>query len=158
MKMEKSVYIVEVCNRDDVVDVFGHEIEKNIRETGIKNIERVLTSVLYRFEGIEDKNQLIFIAEEILIDRVIHNYFLDDSNIKKRKEYRCVDVFYRRGVTDTVAETVITAVKDAGIKVTFSVATGQRYYLKGKLTDSDIETICMKVLVNPLIQEYYVRR
>ncbi len=156
--MEKEkLFLIEVRNKTRVTDVFGYMIKKDIMETGIQEIEEVLTSSLYRLKGVCCHRELIRIAEEILIDAVAQDYFLDNSGIRKRGAgYNVIDVFYKEGVTDTVAETVMTAVKDAGIKNLFSASTGKRYYLKGRLNRQDIETICMKVLVNPLIQNYSV--
>jgi len=65
-------------------------------------------------------------------------------------------VFFKKGVTDAVGDTVIIAVRDAGIKSDVSVSTGKRYYLKGGIMDKDLETICAKVLVNPLVQDYSI--
>jgi len=146
--------IVEVCNKKTVPDVFGQEIRGNIRETGIGGIEEVLTSEVYRFEGISSRDELTRIAGEILVDAVAQDYFTGDSNIERRGGYTVVDVFYRKGVTDTVSDTVVIAMRDAGIRTGVSVSTGRRYYMKGNITDGDVRTICEKVLVNPLIQEY----
>ncbi|MCM8778068.1 MAG: phosphoribosylformylglycinamidine synthase subunit PurS, partial [Candidatus Omnitrophica bacterium] len=67
-----------------------------------------------------------------------------------------VDVFYKKGVTDAVAETVDIAVKDAGIKKDVKISTGKRYYIKGDLTKKEIELICEKVLANRLVQDYVI--
>lgn len=157
IKNMEKVFVIEVCNKKNIPDVFGQGIKKNIKETGIQGIKAVLSSDIYRFEGISCRDEIIRIAEEILVDAVAQDYFPDDSNIERRSAgYRVIDVFYKKGVTDTVADTVIIAVRDAGIKTEVSVSTGKRYYLSGTLTEKDVETICMKVLVNPLIQDYSI--
>lgn len=66
------------------------------------------------------------------------------------------DVFYKKGVTDAVADTVSFAAKDAGITADIKVSTGKRYYIKGKITKDDIELICERLLANRLVQDYYI--
>jgi len=149
------VDIIEVCNKKKVYDVSGQEIRISIEENGIAGVKEVLTSELYRFEGILDRRQLVRIAEDILVDPVTQKYFLNDEGVKEKiGVYRIVDVFYKKGVTDTVAETIMIALKDAGMASLVSAATGRRYYLKGNISDKEVDTICMEVLVNPIIQDY----
>jgi phosphoribosylformylglycinamidine synthase len=152
-------YTVEVCNKKGIPDAFGQEIRKSIRETGIPCIEEVFTADLYRLEGDISPEDIEKIAKDVLLDSVIQEYFLDDMHIKGKKEEGCVviDVFYKRGVTDAVADTVSVAIKDAGIKKEVRVSTGKRYYLKGSFTKEEIERICEKVLANRLVQEYLIR-
>ncbi|HOL21606.1 MAG TPA: phosphoribosylformylglycinamidine synthase subunit PurS [bacterium] len=152
------VYLLEICNKEGIPDVFGIEIKKSIRETGIPEIESVLTSDLYHFEGDLSSEDITKIAEDVLLDGVIQEYFLGDENIKRRGlEYPVViDVFYKKGVTDAVADTVSIAIKDAGIKKDVKVSTGKRYYLKGQFNREELEKICDKVLANRLVQEYSI--
>lgn len=151
------VHIIEVCNKAGIPDVFGQEIKKSIAETGIRGVDSVLTSEIYRFEGVLRPDELDFIAEEILVDAVSQEYFTDGTNIAVRRNgYRAIDVFYKSGVTDSTAGTVLIALNDAGIKTEYSVSTGKRYYLRGALTEKDVETVCAKVLANSLIQEYSI--
>jgi phosphoribosylformylglycinamidine synthase len=65
-----------------------------------------------------------------------------------------VDVWYKKGVTDTVSESVIKAVKDLGIEKEIKVKTGHRYRLYGKVSQTVLNNIAMKLLANTLVQEY----
>jgi len=150
------MHIIEVCNKKGVPDVFGQDVKKNIKEMGISGVENVFTSEIYRFESSSGYDKLRYIAENILVDAVIQEYFLDKTRKIEGKGKFVIDVFYKNGVTDSVADTVKTAVKDAGIKTDMAVSTGKRYYLNGNLTEKDVETVCMKILVNPLIQNYSI--
>jgi len=152
-------YTVEVCNKKDIPDAFGQEIKNSIRETGISGIEEVFTADLYYFEGDISSEDIEKIAQDVLLDSVIQQYFLDDVHIRniKEEDYVVVDVFYKKGVTDAVAETVSVAIKDAGIKKEVRVSTGKRYYLKGVFTKEEIERICDKVLANRLVQDYSIK-
>ncbi len=148
--------IIEVRNKKGVPDVFGQDVRKNIKEMGISGIGEVLASEIYGFEGSSGDEELRYIAENILVDSVIQEYFLNGGKQSSGEDRFVVDVFYKKGVTDPVADTVKTAVKDAGIKTDISVSTGKRYYLKGSLTEEDVKSACMKLLANPLIQNYSI--
>ena len=153
-------YIIEVCSKEGIPDVFGMDAMKNIRETGITGIEEITTADLYRFEGDISLKDIKKIAEDVLLDKVIQKYFIEEGSPIKRDDYEIVvDVFYKKGVTDAVAETVAIAIRDAGIKVEkdIKISTGKRYYIKGRITRKNIELICEKVLVNRLVQDYSIK-
>jgi phosphoribosylformylglycinamidine synthase subunit PurS len=151
------VDIIEVCSKKKVPDVFGQEVRRSIEETGISKIKDVLTSELYCFEGVLKRRELVRIAEDILVDPISQEFLLNNEGAGRRAGvYRIVDIFYKNGVTDTVAETIMVALKDAGMTSVVSAATGRRYYLKGNLSDSEVKSICINVLMNPSIQDYSV--
>jgi len=149
--------IIEVRNKQGVSDVFGHDVRKSIKEMGIQGIEEAFASELYGFEGSSGDDELRYIAENILVDSVIQEYFLNGENQSAGEGGFVIDIFYKKGVTDSVADTVKTAVRNAGIKTDIAVSTGKRYYLTGGVTGEEIESVCMKLLANPLIQNYSIR-
>ncbi|HLX57873.1 MAG TPA: phosphoribosylformylglycinamidine synthase subunit PurS, partial [Ktedonobacteraceae bacterium] len=65
-----------------------------------------------------------------------------------------IDVFFRHGVTDTLAESVITGASMLGIDGIERVATGRRYYLDGSLSADEVRLISESLLYNPVIQQY----
>lgn len=146
-------FVIEVINKGE--DIFGKEVEKNIKELGIFSIEKVRVSDLYKFTGNLSKEEIKKIAEDVIIDKVSNKYKIYKKR-KGEKGYIIVDVWYKKGVTDTVAETTKYAVFDYGIKKKFEVLTGKKYYLKGKFTESQIKDICEKILSNTLIQDYFI--
>ncbi|MDD3726312.1 MAG: phosphoribosylformylglycinamidine synthase subunit PurS [Candidatus Ratteibacteria bacterium] len=157
--MKENKFLIEVCNKEGVPDIFGMDALKNIRETGLVGIEDIATADLYRFEGDISLEDIRKIAEDVLLDRVIQRYFIREEGTPVRKDgYSIVvDVFYKKGVTDAVADTVSIAIRDAGIKADVKTSTGKRYYIKGRLTKHNIELICEKVLANRLVQDYSIR-
>lgn len=156
--MDNKKYIIEICNKGGIPDVFGMDVMKNIKETGIAGVKDVITAELYCFEGDISLEEMKEIAEEVLLDRVIQKYFIrEKEDVSGKQGYNfVVDVFYKKGVTDAVAETVSIAIKDAGIKKDLRISTGKRYYIKGDLTKAEIKLICEKVLSNCLVQDYFI--
>lgn len=146
------VYTIEVYSRENIPDVFGMGVKKSAEELGISHIEDVRVSELYRFSGSISSVHLRDISEKLLIDPVIQEYSVYDKTLEK-KGFWAVEVWYRQGVTDTVAATAVSAAKDLGIKPSFSVSTGKKYYLKGRLARKDIQAISQKILSNSLIHD-----
>ncbi len=63
-----------------------------------------------------------------------------------------IEVAYNAGVTDPVEETIIKAVRDLGVEGVSGVKTAKRYLIQGQLDTYQLETICSRLLVNPIIQ------
>jgi phosphoribosylformylglycinamidine synthase len=59
-------------------------------------------------------------------------------------------------VTDTVAGSVMKAVKDLGIDRELKVKTGQKYVFEGDINLKTVRRIADKLLANPMVQEYRI--
>ena len=67
-------------------------------------------------------------------------------------------MWYKQGVTDTVSQSVIKAIKDLGIKEELVVKTGKKYCFDGKnITSVKLKEITTNLLANTLIQEYLIK-
>jgi phosphoribosylformylglycinamidine synthase len=77
--------------------------------------------------------------------------------IRPHSTFFVIEVWYKEGVTDTVSESVIKAVKDLGIEKEIKVKTGYKYYLHGKVSQIALNDIATKLLANTLVQEYVVQ-
>jgi len=75
-----------------------------------------------------------------------------DKGGEVTKHTHTVEVAYNAGVTDPVEETVLKAIKDLGIENVRAVKTAKRYLLEGKLDEPELDIICRRLLVNPIIQ------
>ncbi|RLD12811.1 MAG: hypothetical protein DRI28_07100, partial [Caldiserica bacterium] len=56
-----------------------------------------------------------------------------------------------------VAETAERAIKDMGIMFPLKISTGTKYILKGDLKKEEVENICIRILANTLIQDYFIK-
>jgi phosphoribosylformylglycinamidine synthase len=65
-----------------------------------------------------------------------------------------VDVFFHPGVTDTLAESVMTGAQLLGIPGIAHVETGRRYLLDQRLHTHEVRFIAEQLLYNPVIQHY----
>ena len=65
-----------------------------------------------------------------------------------------LEVALRPGVTDPVAEQITRASRVLGILGVARAATGQRYVLRGELSQADLHLLARRLLANPVIQRY----
>lgn len=68
--------------------------------------------------------------------------------------YHVVDVFFHPGVTDTLADSVLTGARLLGINGVAHVETGRRYLLDSRLSADEVRLIAASLLYNPVIQRY----
>ncbi|MFH1368528.1 MAG: phosphoribosylformylglycinamidine synthase subunit PurS [Elusimicrobiota bacterium] len=151
------IYQIEAVNKKGHPDQHGKHILQDIRESGIKGVNKVAYSQVYQIEGHLNLREVDLIARELLIDSVTQTYSLCNpmnprhSGVTGGHE---IEIWYRHGVTDTVAESVIKAVQDLGMSRHIKVRTGQKYLFETSLSKGAIEQVVKRLIVNTLIQEY----
>jgi phosphoribosylformylglycinamidine synthase II len=145
---------VEVSVKPSLPDSQGEALKADIRDLGIGTIQRVRVSDVYLLEGDLSQEELNIICRELLADPVVEHYSIGEAPFvaPEDKDAHAVEVAYNPGVMDPVEESVRKGVLDLGITTVESVKTAKRYYLSGKLSASDIELICNKLLFNSVIQ------
>jgi len=150
-------FIVEIFYKSNIFDAFGHQIEKSIEEIGIKGVDKVKVSDLYSFEGNISLKEVKEIAENVLVDKVSQKYFIGKKSDKK-KHIWIVETWYKKGVTDPVAETTKKAICDYGLKKEINISTGKKYYIYGNFNITQIRNICERLLTNSLIHNYKIQK
>lgn len=113
-----------------------------------------LTARLFFVTGDVDAALAHTIAETILTDIVVEEYTvypLEATPTQTNAHHR-IEVTYLPGVTDTVAENLLTTVHRLGWDQIHEVATGQSYLLDGPLSVADLELLATKAFSNPVIQ------
>ncbi len=153
-------FSIEVGYLDEVKDALGDAVIKDIEDLGIKNVESIKTELLYRIEGDLDEKQVDIICRDLLSDPVIQWYRVNDKNDSRKKpdgSSFSADVFYKKGVTDAVGESVKIGIRDLGIEGPRSVKTGFRYRITGGISSKDVENICQSLLANSVIQDYSIK-
>lgn len=154
------MYEIEIGTKSGFKDVRGEQILSEVVGLGIKEVKKVEYSPLYSIEGNIKSEAAKKIAAELLSDKITEVYkvnLIKSGKIKKGTKVPVIEVWYKKGVTDTVSESVIKAVKDLGIKEDLKVKTGHKYYLYGKLNSKVLDNIATKLLANTLIQEYKIK-
>jgi phosphoribosylformylglycinamidine synthase len=175
------MFEIEICTKRGFKNSHGEHLLSDISGIGIKGITAVEYSPLYDIDGDITFAEAETIALELLSDKITETYichykkyrikeFLkigysdgmsvsrttscDDSAIRPHSAFFVIEVWYKKGVTDAVSESVIKAVKDLGVEKEIKVKTGHRYYLYGKVSQIVLNDIATKLLANTLVQDY----
>jgi phosphoribosylformylglycinamidine (FGAM) synthase PurS component len=108
----------EVFNRPDFPDVHGSSTLESIKELGIQSIEAVQSARVFLIEGAFDEKFADRIANELLTDPVCEQYYIGRSAAPAGlAKATLIEVHLKSGVTDPVAESVVAAIADMGVKV-----------------------------------------
>ncbi|MGB8346220.1 MAG: phosphoribosylformylglycinamidine synthase subunit PurS, partial [Ktedonobacteraceae bacterium] len=96
--------------------------------------------------------QIDQLINNLLVDPVVQEAVVSDKPVKN--EDYIVDVFFHAGVTDTLAESVITGAAMLGITGLEQVETGTRYRFDARLSEAEVRALTEALLYNPVIQRY----
>jgi len=154
---------IEIRNKKGVFDPLGNGIKKNIKDLDISGVKKVNVSQVFIISGDIAESDAKRIAGELLTDPIAEEYTLinerrtpnDDqrrSRAKSRDERRAAEIAYNPGVMDPVEESTRKAIRDMGIYGVKSLRTEKKYFIEGKITESDFKSICEKLLYNKVIQ------
>jgi len=146
-------YEIEVFPKKDFTNLHGAHILSDIMQACIKGIKKVEYSPVYAIDGI-NKTEAALIGKELLSDKITETFSIDRARGKEKAG--SIEVWFKKGVTDTVSESVEKAIKDLGINKEVKVKTGHIYYIYGAVNKQVLEKIATEVLANTLIQDYKI--
>ena len=108
----------EVFNRAGSADAHGSSILEDIRELGISSVEAVQSAKVFLIEADIDKSFAKRLAKELLADPVCEEYYIGRSSPPAGlAKATLIEIHLKSGVTDPVAESVMTAIADMGVTV-----------------------------------------
>ncbi len=143
----------EVFNRSGFSDVHGRSVLEDIKELGINSVQAVQSAKVFLIEADFDKNIAERVAQELLTDPVCEEYYIGRSGAPAGlAKVTLIEVHLKSGVTNPVAESVMAAVADMGVKAD-NVRTARKYVLLGEITQSQTDTIAKKILSNECIED-----
>ena len=144
---------VEVYIKENLPDARGQGLVRDIYDLGISDVADVRVIDIYWLDARLKADELELVCRNLLADPVTQDYLSDpDSHDKSGDGLYSVEVAYNAGVADPVEETAMKAALDLGINGIRAIKTARRYLIKGKLNKNQLETICSRLLVNPIIQ------
>ena len=149
------MYRIEVGLKRGQPDARGAGLVKDIHDLGITTVTRVRVVDIYWFEGSLSAGDLDLIGRRLLSDPITQQYqtFSAQTDAGTPSVDGCqVEVAFNAGVTDPVEDTIASAVRELGISGAAAVRTARRYIINGRLSDDQFDTICSRLLVNPIIQ------
>ena len=155
------LYQIEISLQPQFRDKHGEHVKHEIAELGVKGIAEVRYLPVYKIEGNLSRQEAERIAGRLLIDPITEQYLVIDRQEKPVKKPASkdlsVEIWFKKGVTDTVAGSVAKAVKDIGVKEILKIDTGHKFVIKGNVPAAAIKQAAGKILYNPMIQECAIR-
>jgi phosphoribosylformylglycinamidine synthase II len=146
----------EVFNRPGLPDVQGNHVLADIHELGLTGVAAVQSAKVYLIEAEFDAGFAERVARELLTDPVCEQYYIGRTGAPAGlAKATLLEVHLKSGVTDPVAESVMTALTDMGA-VPAGVRTARKYLLLGDIRPSQIDTIARKILANDVIEDVVV--
>ncbi len=144
---------IEVYFKEQLIDAEGQGLVRDIRDLDIKNVSDVRVMDIYWLDAELKPEELELICNNLLADPITQQYHFNSNDPDdKREGIFSIEVAYNAGVADPVEETAMKAVADLGIKSVRAIKTAKRYLIKGKLDKDQLDIICNRLLVNPIIQ------
>ena len=147
---------VEVCLKSHLPDARGLSLVRDIYDLGITTVSNVQVADIYWLDADLSPDELDLICRSLLADPVTQEYqcFTPATDIRGEvdKQSHTIEVAYNAGVTDPVEETIMKALRDLGVGGVRAVKTARRYLLQGRLDEYQLQVICNRLLVNPIIQ------
>lgn len=142
----------EVFSRPGFSDVHGSSVLEDIRELGISSVQAVQSAKVFLIEADFDRNFAERLAKELLTDQVCQQYYIGRSGPPAGlAKATLIEVHLKSGVTDPVAESVMAAIADIGVKAN-NVRTARKYVLFGDIMPGQADTIARKILANDCIE------
>ncbi len=146
---------VEVRLKSHLPDARGLGLVRDIHDLGITTASDIRVVDIYWLDAKLTRDELELICQGLLADPVTQEYHYEPGfsiEGEAGADHHTIEVAYNAGVTDPVEETVMKAVRDLGISNVRAVKTAKRYLLQGHLSKDQLEVICSRLLVNPIIQ------
>ena len=134
----------EVFNKAGSADVHGNSVTEDIWELGIDSIQAVQSARVFLIEADFDKTLAERCANELLTDPVCEEFYIGRSRAPAGlAKATLIEVHLKSGVTDPVANSVMTAIADMGLEAD-NVRTARKYVLLGELSQQQSDTIAKK--------------
>jgi phosphoribosylformylglycinamidine synthase II len=147
------IYSIEVCLKAGQPDPRGSGIARGISDLGIREKDiSASVSDFYWIDGSLTPKELERIARDLLVDPITQDHNCSPLQNADTSQTHNITVTYNPGVTDPVEETLMKAITAMGITTVRAAKTAQRYRLEGALNSGELDIICARLLVNPIIQ------
>jgi phosphoribosylformylglycinamidine (FGAM) synthase PurS component len=159
-EMMTTPYLITICPRQKKLSIEQKHWQRFAKKMHFRFKSK---HPLYRLKGTCSMQELEYISRELLSDPVTETFYINATVSNEKIVF--ADVWYKPGVTDPAAESVLKAIQDLGITKVCEVATGVRYTFEtsppspptrslGNGTwKHELLTFANQYLLNPLVQE-----
>ena len=142
-------------------------VAQDIIDLGIDQVESINFSRLYFLEGNLSIGQVEQICSQLLADRITENYrFYEEKSAPRDNGISQIEVVFKSGVTDTVAENICKGIGDLDISClpeTITAQTGRQYNFRFRSDQTSpqskrdlLEIIATRLLANEVIESFNI--
>ncbi|MFC1931807.1 phosphoribosylformylglycinamidine synthase subunit PurL [Chloroflexota bacterium] len=149
------MYRIEVRLKGHLPDARGLGLVKDIHDLGVTTVASVRVVDIYWLDADLTSDELDLVGCRLLADPVTQEYSCESGfQIEREVGHQChaVEVVYNAGVTDPVEDSVLKAMRDLNVGTVRAVKTSRLYLIEGQLDGHQLEVICSRLLVNPIVQ------
>ncbi len=151
---------IEIYPAAHLPDREAERVRSQCQALGAVSIREVRSARSFLIEGNVSSAQIEKIAAGFLVDTVVETHKLVDHSAPVaqtphsalRTPHSLLNVLYKPGVTDNVADSIRHALVDLGYAVT-AVRTCQKYWFNDDADQADLTRVAGKVLANDAIQQ-----
>jgi len=159
--MTKMLWEIEIQPNESQTDQDGIRLQSECQTLGVHTVSKIRTGKSYLIEGEFNRENIEQLAIPLLTDSIVDQFEIRElaSNGTASAQSpnglngeHLVNVLFKSGVTDNVANTAKTALIDLGLDVT-AVATCRKYWIDPEVSESDLVRTATKVLSNDAIEQ-----
>jgi len=143
---------VEVRLKSHLPDARGQGLVKDIHDLRITTVAGARVADIYWLDAGLSPEDLDLVCRQALTDPITEEFSTAAKQVQRNALTHTVEVAYRPGVTDPVEASVLKAISDLGVPGVKQVKTSKLYIIEGKLSKKQLDTISLRLLVNPIIQ------
>lgn len=152
MGLSSKSWLIRVFYRKGFTDPLGQTIKNDIADLGITGVKNISSMPTYTIKGFIDKKSVEKACKELLADPITQSYTI---NSEFQSDYGwIVEAWLKPGVTDFVGESVKKGLNLIGVEGVQSVKTGTTYLIEGTISEKELEFLCLKCIINPLIHDF----
>ncbi|MFA6003799.1 MAG: phosphoribosylformylglycinamidine synthase subunit PurS [Elusimicrobiota bacterium] len=146
-------HVVEVSLKPEFPDAEGACALRLLHAAGVNTVRYVRVSRLYEVSGPINLGHMNLAMRELLCDYVTQESRLCQSlsTAANGGSLWRVEVWLKPAVTDTVGDSVRSALQELGIPEAVSVRCGRAYHIVGKCGRNQLEKAVLRSLANPVI-------
>ena len=160
---------VEIRPAANQRDREGARVLRESHAWGAASIGHVQSARSFLIEGPMDREAIEPVASSLLVDTLVESYELRELTAAKRQQsaaddearrsgerpaQQLLNVLFKPGVTDNVAQSTKLALNDLGLAVE-AVSTCRKYWLNSDATQADLELVAEKILANDAIEQVH---
>ncbi len=150
------LFRVEVFARPNCHDARCSALRADIAALGINPPDQIEVRDVYFLDGDLSVEDVRLIGARLLCDPIVQDFAVGDYSHSEHGV--TVEVLLKPGVTDAVAEELLRAAAELGVRGLRHAATGARYILYGSADEATARYIARRLLANEVIQMFAVNR